>query len=245
MSTEQAKPSKQQILDLLMEDPSVLPELLADRPELLDGLSPKKLNGDDGVVDFQQHRIDSLQKELSRHEDFREELVDTSRSNLASQHQIHDAVLHMLAASDLQALVTYISQDMAQGLHIDAAILCVESKESRGPFIREPILNTPSGKLTGIFPAGTSVILGEPTELTAGFFGPAASLIQSLALIQMAIGENRTPAMLALGDRDPDRFHKGQATHLLRFFGDALAARLGHFLTRSSSEQPPQWSTPE
>ena len=55
--------------------------------------------------------------------------------------------------------------------------------------------------------------------------------------------------MLALGDRDPAWFHEGQATHLLRFLGDALALRLDQFMAdgegTSNVETPDQWSSPE
>ena len=245
MSDRKATISQQQVQDYLADNPDALADLIADQPGLIDGLTRQRLNGDDALVDFQQVRIDALRQALDEREGHHEELVDTSRSNLASQHQIHAAVLDLMQCRSLEELVAYVSQEMPDALRIDAAILCVESRESRGPFLREPVRNVPSGGLTTLFPTGSNILLGSPSEATADIFGPAATLIKSHALIQMVVGQRETPAMLALGDRDEARFHQGQATHLLRFFGDALAARIGHFLADSSDQYPPQWSTPE
>ncbi len=249
MSQKTQDTNRQQLLDYLKDNPDTLAELAAElvreQPGLLDTITRAELQGDTTIVDFQQHRISQLNQALDHHTGVRDELIDTSRSNLQTQQQVHEAVLDIVARRDLESLIGYISRDMSHTLRLDAVILCVESQGQQYPFIREPIMSVDTGSIANVFRDGRNVILGEPDELSRHFFGPAASLVQSQALIRLTVEDAPTSIMLAIGDRDADYFHKGQATHLLRFLGDALATRLGQFMgdARSSGTEP--WSSPE
>jgi uncharacterized protein YigA (DUF484 family) len=245
MSQDPQETNQQQLLDFLRSHPETLAELIKEQPGILDAMSRPELQGDESVVDFQQQRINQLNQALDQHTGIRDELIDTSRSNMQTQQQVHEAVLDIVARRDLESLMGYISRDMSHTLRLDAVILCVESQGQHYPFIREPIMSVDAGSIANVFRDGRNIILGEPDELSRHFFGPAASLVQSQALIRLTVEDAPTSIMLAIGDRDPDYFHKGQATHLLRFLGDALATRLSQFMgdARSSGTEP--WSSPE
>jgi uncharacterized protein YigA (DUF484 family) len=245
MNQESQDPDRQQLLDYLRDNPDALAELVKGQPGLLDTITRAELQGGTSIVDFQQHRINQLSKALDQHTDVRDELIDTSRSNLKTQQQVHEAVLDIIARRNLESLIGYISRDMSHTLRLDAVILCVESQGQQYPFIREPIMSVDAGSIADTFNDDRNIILGEPDEQSRHFFGPAASLIQSQALIRLQVEDAPTSIMLAIGDRDPAYFHKGQATHLLRFLGDALGIRLGQLMgdTRSNETQP--WLNPE
>jgi uncharacterized protein YigA (DUF484 family) len=234
----------------LQTNPAFLAELLAAYPDLLDGITQQHLSGNAGIVDFQRHRINKLKQQLDHHTGLQEELIDTSRSNMQSQLQVNQCILSIVGCQSLEGLLSYVSREMAEALHLDAAILCVESREQAYPYLREPVMSVDRDAITSLFSDGSQVILAEPTDSTRPFFGPAADLIQSQALIRLPVAHAHTALMLALGDRDPAWFHEGQATHLLRFLGDALALRLDQFMADSESstgtvETPEQWSSPE
>jgi uncharacterized protein YigA (DUF484 family) len=73
------------------------------------------------------------------------------------------------------------------------------------------------------------------------FFGPAASLIGSQAMVKLDLG-NEMWGVLAIGDRAPDSFEAGQATHLVRFLGDVLALRLQQLLPETLAPEATRWS---
>jgi len=237
--------TKQQVLDYLRTHPTLLPEVALEQPELLDHLSRPELAGDDAIVDFQQHRIEALSKALDQHTGMRDDLIDTSRSNLQTQLQVNATVIEIIACRNLESLIGYISRDISHTLRLDAVILCVEPKGDKPFPIREPIMSVKPGSISAAFADGSNILLGEPTTSTRAFFGPAASLVQSQALIQLQVPGASTQVMLAMGDRSPDYFHRGQATHLLRFLGDVLATRLGQFMADSSTSEAAQWSSPD
>jgi uncharacterized protein len=237
--------TKQQVLDYLRAHPTLLSEVALEQPELLDALSRPNLAGDDAIVDFQQHRIEALSKALDQHTGMRDDLIDTSRSNMQTQLQVHETVIEIIACRNLESLIGYISRDISHTLRLDAVILCVEPKGDRPFPVREPIMSVKPGSISAAFSDGSTILLGEPTSATRPFFGPAASLVQSQALILLQVPGAPTPVMLAMGDRTPDYFHQGQATHLLRFLGDVLATRLGQFMADSNANEAAQWSSPD
>ena len=237
--------NQQDLLAYLRAYPEALTDLIASHPELLDNFARPGLSGDGALVDFQQQRILALNKALDHRTNLQDELIDTSRSNLQTQLQVHDAVLDIIRCRDLESLIGFISRDMSHDLRLDCAILCVEPRGPKILPIREPIMSVKPGSISTVFQDGSTALLGAAQDHTRSFFGPAASLVQSHALIRLMINEAPTAVMLALGDRDPDKFHKGQATHLLRFLGDVLALRLEQFMADSNAEKTAQWSSPE
>ena len=237
MTEEKPALTRQQISDHLRDHPEVLSELLEEHPALLDALSRRELQGDEVLVDFQQQRISSLSNALDKRSDVHEELIDTSRSNLQTQLQVNETIIEMIGCRDLESLIGYISRDMSQTLRLDAVILCVESRDQRFPFIREPVMSVKQGGLTAVFSDGSTIILGQPSTQSRTLFGPAADLVQSQALIRLDVEGAPTPIALVMGDRNADYFHRGQATHLLRFLGDVLATLLGHFMADGRADR--------
>lgn len=231
MTDEKPALTKQQFSDYLRDHPQVLSDLLEEQPALLDKLSRSELQGDEVLVDFQQQRINSLNSALDKRSNVHEELIDTSRSNLQTQLQVNETIVEMIGCRDLESLIGYISRDMSHTLRLDAVILCVESRDQRFPFMREPVMSVEQGGLSAVFSDGSTIILGEPSTQSRTLFGPAADLVQSQALIRLDVEGAPTPIALVMGDRNENYFHRGQATHLLRFLGDVLATLLGHFMT--------------
>ena len=67
-----------------------------------------------------------------------------------------------------------------------------------------------------------TVSLRENVEGDRRIYGEAAGLVRSEAMLRLSVREDAPCALLAMGSREPDRFHKGQGSELLTFLARIL-----------------------
>ena len=148
-------PSEDQVADFLRRNT----EFLLRNPDVVDGLAvPARWTGD-GIIDMQQFVLERLRGEVENLRDCTLELIDTSRRNMASQGQIHAAVLAALGARDVDQFMRLIDEDLALMLDADAVILAVEPSS-------EPLASLSSPSLRAI-PAGTvDQLLGADQDIS-------------------------------------------------------------------------------
>ncbi|WP_416898860.1 MAG: DUF484 family protein [Minwuia sp.] len=211
------------------------PDFLNRHPELLRRLTPPSRFEAESegaeVVDMQGFMVTRLQADLDRIRDSQDELIQSARSNLSSQKQIHEAALAVLDARDLEELIHIVTRDLPLALDVDAISICVEREtehpgESRvgGMFVLLP------GDIDAALGGERRVLLRERAEGTDAFFGPAAALVRSDALVRLELTGTAPAAMLALGSREIGRFHPGQGTELLSFMSEVVARCLRRWL---------------
>ena len=197
-------------------------DFLAENPDLLRRLTPPDRHENDQVVDMQRFMVDRLQAQLDQMNDNQSELIETTRSNMSSQAQIHRAVLSLLDATDFEHLVHIATHDLSQILDIDVVTLCIEpggaapDLSGKGIYILQP------GTVDSLLGDGRDILLRETISESDTIFGPAAALVQSDARVRLDLEDFSPAAMLALGSREPSRFHPGQGTELLSFMAEAL-----------------------
>ncbi|MGE0665925.1 MAG: DUF484 family protein [Sphingomonadales bacterium] len=228
-----SKLSRESVLAWLDKHPDVLAELLPGAPE-----------ADPGVVDFQRHLIDRLRGALSQRTADRDALVETSRGNLASQHQVHDATLGLVRAASFDELAWFISRELHDHLHVDVTVLCLDHRSVWPERKAESVPLLPAMLIESQFAPGQTVSLGPAREESEEFFGPATSLIRSQAMVKLELGAHLS-GLLAMGDRDPATFEPGHATQLVRYLGDVLSLRLQQLLPQGKATEPTRWSRPE
>jgi uncharacterized protein YigA (DUF484 family) len=219
---------------------SVLAWLRA-HPDVLAELLPAGADGQ--VVDFQRHLIERLRVALGQRTADRDALVETSRGNLASQHQVHQAALGLVRASGLEELVWFISRELHDCIRVDVAVLCLDHRAVWPERRVESVALLPAMLLESQFAPGQTVALSPARPEAEEFFGPAAGLIKSQAMVKLDLGA-QLHGVLALGDRDPTTFEPGHATQLVRFLGDVLALRLRQLLPQAAAAEA-KWSRPE
>ncbi|MEN3975689.1 DUF484 family protein [Emcibacter sp. SYSU 3D8] len=217
---------------------------LDKHPDVLAGLLPGGPENDQGVVDFQRHLIDRLRGSLSQRTADRDALVETSRGNLASQHQVHEATLGVIRAGCFDELAWFISRELHGYLHVDVAVLCLDHRSVWPERKMDSVLLLPAMLLESQFAPGQTVTLGPLRNESEEFFGPATSLIKSQAMVKLELGATMF-GVLALGDRDAATFEPGHATQLVRYMGDVLALRLQQLLPQSQAPEAARWSRPE
>ena len=197
------------------------PDFLARRPELLAALVPPERALGETVADFQQALIKRLKRAVDEQQALSRELIDTSRDNLSTTAQVHEAILRLLDAKSFEQLIQIITTDFAVVLDVDVVTLCIETREEDGFTLRMQGVHLVSpGTVEVLFRGQSSPvrlrgnISGDP-EL----YGGAAPLVQSDALVRLSISPATPPAVLAFATRHADRYHPGQATELLAFTG--------------------------
>ena len=149
------------------------------------------------------------------------DVIDAGRSNLQSQSRIHEAALALLSARSLDHLIERVATDLPVLLDIDASTLCLESGEVART-TPEGIRVLPAGSVDELVGEGKSVLLRANVSGDVRLFGESAGLVRSDALLRVKVREGMPHALLALGSRDPGRFHAGQGTELLGFLAQIM-----------------------
>lgn len=227
---------------------------LKAHPDMLADLFPAPQDKTETVVDFQHHLIDRLRTTLDERTADHSALVDASRGNLASQQQVHNAVLTIMRAGDMDALARAFAHDLPDILRVDMVLLCLDRRQ--GPQVgRDGVKALAPTVLNTLLPAGQSVRLSAVDAASDEVFGPAANLIKSQAMIRLDGRDATLTAVMALGDRHAETFEPGQGTQLLRFLGEVVSIRLQQILSatmtgKNSDGRPAglhvaQWSKPD
>ena len=199
------------------------PDFLAQRPQLLDVLTPPARPRGDGVVDLQQVMVERLRHKLSDVTQLRDDLVATGRSNLAIQARVHEAILALLRARSFEEFVETITTDLAVILDLDVVTIGVEQAADGAAW--KPVAGVyclRAGTIDALLGRAGSMLLREDVAGDPAVFDGAAGLVRSDALIRLGIGKNAPPALLALGSRQAGAFHAGQGTELLNFLSQVV-----------------------
>ena len=198
------------------------PNFLIENPSLFNTLTPPDRSQSDEVLDFQNLMIEKIRTNLKELQNHQGSLINTTRNNLTTQVQIHEAVLNLFDASDLDQLCHITTLDWADSLHIDIIRICFEE----GHDIKSPKMKD----ITLLIKGAVETYLGKDdivqlrgnVNVAVEIFGPATSLIKAEALIKIPATEYNPVGLLAFGSRDAEMFYPGQGTELLRFLGTAF-----------------------
>ena len=198
------------------------PSFLIDNTDLLTVLTPPDRTTNDGVVDFQNLMIEKLKSNLDEIKNSQGHLIDTSRNNLTTQVQVHEAVLSLLDTNSIQHIGHIVTQDWADMLHIDVIRICFEEDHmNKIPLLKE-VAPLPKGSVDEYLGKDDIVQLRGDVDVSEDIFGPAKSLVKAEALIKIPATKYNPPGILAFGSRDADMFYPGQGTELLRFLGKSF-----------------------
>ncbi len=245
-STSAALPelSETQIRDWLLAHP----QFLQKHPEVLLTLAPPSAKLGGNVLDFQQHMLGHLQENLRGLQERYEGLIIASRDNMSTQSQVHQAVLGLVRANDLEHLLQMITQDLVQLFDVDMVRLAMESPVAE--YYAAQYGEQDYSGFTFIDPGLVDVVLGadqeirliadlhkEMSEPLRQVFADCAGLIRSCVLIRMALPGSHREALLVFGVRHPDRFHPHQGVELLHFLARIVESKLDACLQREGIEE--------
>lgn len=216
-----AEPSDAQVEDYLREHP----EFFIERADLLQSMTPPARWSGNTVIDMHRFMVESLRGEIAGLRDCANEVIETSRANLATQTRTHAAVLALVAAADLDQLVRAVSDDLPILLDVDVAMISIEPGPGLQPMVGG-IGRLRGGDVDRFLGTGRDVALFRAMVDDGTIFGAGAGLVQSAALARVRCGDDAPAGLLAFGSRRDGAFHPGQGTELLRFLAKVAEACL-------------------
>lgn len=237
--------TQQMVLDYLQQHP----DFLRKHPELLEVLTPPEQQTGDNVVDFQSYALTNLQKEIGSLKDKFNGLLLSARDNMSVQSQVHNAVLGLIKARDLEHLLEVVTMDFVSLFDVDVVRLAMESEMSlfydasgfgeRGysgvAFIEPGMIDQALGvgQIIQLVPD----VQEHPPHGFFDIFTDVAGLVASCALLRLKLEKTQRHVMLAFGVREPGRFHPGQGVDLLAFLAEIVEYRLDQCLSENEIEK--------
>lgn len=221
------------------------PDLFKDHPEVLEVMTPPAVEHGGNVVDLQQHMLGKLQTANKSLRHKYEGLLTSSRDNMSTLHQVHQAALSLIRAPQIEQLLEVISIDLPALFNVDVVRLALESEaaEFYERHMTEDRENTslvflPQGGVEKILGKDKSILLVADTakQFVFGFeqlFPDCSGIVESCALLRMRLPGSQRDAILAFGVRISGHFHEGQGTELLTFLGQIVEHRLDQCLENS------------
>jgi len=202
------------------------PDFLKDNPDILNIMSAPVRDAGQGVADFQRFMVDRLRREGEVLKAQQGDLIANARANMNTQARVHSAILFLLDANSFEQFINAVTTDLAVMLDMDAVILAVETNELTLPGINQHgVRVVPQGTVDS-WMNNVSVRLDSNVIGDDLLFGPAASLVQSQALIRLDIDPRMPTGLLVLGSRSPEMFDPGQGTELAQFLGRVVERQL-------------------
>lgn len=202
-------------------------DFLERYPQLLSVIVPPERRFEDSeksggeVVDLQGAMLNRMRFELAERSEESNELIDASRANLQSQNRIHAAVIALLSSRSLDHMLEILTIDLAGLLNVDAVALCLEGG-TVAPTTNQGVRVVPAGTIDKFVDVSRTITLREHVEGDRRIYGEASGLVRSEAMLRLSIRDDAPCALLALGSRDPDRFHAGQGSELLTFLARVM-----------------------
>lgn len=200
------------------------PDIVREDAELMALIAERETA--DGVVDLGSAAREKLLEELRQLKALNEGIVETARANLATQSQIHMAVLALLEADSLAALDRKMSGRLTGALGVDVCRVLIEG--------HAPLKSGES--LLGAAEGFVGEVLGEKVErlgpvdpdIAHALYGQQGARVKSEAVVRLDF--NGHDGLMALAARDAHLFEAGQGTELLNFLARAIERMIVQWL---------------
>ncbi len=230
------------VRDVVRESILADPALVLDDRDMIRALLNANSDMGRNVVDLRGVLIDRLEGKLDQLEHTHRDVVSAAYENLAGTHQIHRAILAVIAPKSFEAFLHAVSVELPSIMALDAVKLCFEGDgvragQSLGPkgAMRRAVLGLPKGGVAAYCGEdapveGNRVILRRATRAGGLIYDENAPTIMSEAILKLDLGEGKLPGLLVLGARDALRFNPEQGTDLLTFFGATFSLAMQRWL---------------
>jgi hypothetical protein len=203
------------------------PDFVREDAELMAALARRDAAG--GVIDLGTAAREKLIEEIHQLQALNESIVETARANLATQSQIHMALLALLEVDGLAALDRKISSRLTGALGVDVCRVLIEG--------HAPLKNGES--ILGAAEGFVGEVLGEKVERLGpvdpqramALYGQQGARVRSEAVVRLDFGGH--DGLMALAARDAQLFESGQGTELLNFLARAIERMILQWLHKS------------
>ncbi|MHA6288058.1 DUF484 family protein [Maricaulis sp. CAU 1757] len=192
------------------------PDFVREDAELFALMSRPDDTGE--VIDLGGRARDKLLGELRQLKALNASIIETARANLATQSQIHMAVLGLLEADSLEALDSKMASRLTGALGVDVCRVLIEG---HAPLENgESILGAAEGFVADVLGEKVEKLGPVDPQTALALYGQAGARVSSQALVRLDFQGH--DGLMALAARDAHLFEAGQGTELLNFLARAL-----------------------
>lgn len=219
---EQQLATDLELIGLLRENPDILQR----HPELLVVLEVPHQAG--GAVSLIERQIAVLRKQSSTQDDRLRELMDVGRDNVRLSESRHQLAVNLLAARDLDDVISTVLDVLQNNLAADHAVIRLFSDDKE--LIKQNTNLYVEEKSEAVMAFKTmlqqnNTVCGKGTvEQKEFLFNETAESIQSVAIIPLIGGSNL--GLIGLGANDSERFKSSMGTEFLTQVGELVSAAL-------------------
>jgi uncharacterized protein YigA (DUF484 family) len=201
------------------------PDFFAEHLDLLERMHVPHPCGD--AVSLVQVRLELLREKTHALQEQLDELLDIARGNDVLMLRLNRLILKLLVADSPQAALNHLSETLSKGFEADLIALRLNAAVTDAPFTAE--LTPDQERLFETLFAGGQPKCGVLAEAQRrALFGDEAEEALSCAVVPLRHGALR--GVMAIGSRDPRRFHPGMGYQFLQQLGEVVAARLDALL---------------
>lgn len=204
------------------------PDFLDQHPDVLAALDIPHDSGD--AISLVHRQISSLRAQSGKYRQQLEELIEVARENERLSSRLHDLILALIEADSQDEILSTLQEQLREQFQTDAVELKLFSASAMkqhaeqgeaGPALFQDFM-TRRRPSCGALPVGQLDYL----------FGDRAGETASVALIPLDAGN--LEGLLAIGSRDAERFHPGQALDFLTRLGEIVSQALRVVAARNS-----------
>lgn len=224
MSEENANPqpedagvAEQQVAEYL----AAHPDFFESRLELLNDLRiPHPTQNK--TVSLVERQLMSLRDQAQQNRRQLQELVTVARENERLGRQLHELTLALIETATFDELINTLQDELRGQFQADAVELRLFSQAELEKAVNEG--EPGPAVFRNLMDQGRPKCGVLNTDQLAYLFGSQATETGSVALVP--ISAKRTLGILAIGSRDPARFHPGKGTDFLRRLGEVVSRTL-------------------
>lgn len=219
---EQQLATDLELISLLRENPDILQR----HPELLVVLEVPHQTGQ--AVSLIERQVAVLRQQMQTQDKRLCELMNVARDNERLAESRHNLALNLLAAHDLDDVISTVLDVLSNELAADHAAIKLFSEDKERIEQSDGLFVDAGKKTLKVFKTmlqQKNTVCGKATEEQKTFlFGESTNSIKSAAIIPLVAGANL--GLIGLGANDVERFKPTMGTDFLSQIGDLISASL-------------------
>ena len=208
-------------------------DLLARFPDLLYELEvPHRCGKAVSLVEYQLSVIKDHNRSLKRR---LRELIDNARSNQVLVQRLLQLSVSLYACDRVEDVLSKIYQALGDDFEVDVAAVKLFGKPPYEQGVLPEFISMDEQNralFSHLLKAGRPICGRLQSAQLEFLFGPRREEIGSSALLPL--GREGGVGMLAMGSKDPQRFHPAQSTDFLRHVADLLTSAITPHLTTAA-----------
>jgi len=156
VDSEDDELSPGEVADYLAQNP----DFLAEHADILSVMTLPKRWSSDGVVDMQGFLMERLRGEIDNLRACTQDVIETSRANMANQTRAHTASLALLGATGFEQMIQIINDDIPLILDVDVVTVGFEPAQPPIPdLIADDIQSLEQGAVDSLMATGNEILL--------------------------------------------------------------------------------------